>query len=306
MAMMRQCQTTVDQHAGRFVRKEVMRTEEDQSRFVPLKGYQQRREIHDKGRHWQQMVTFFVRTQREHPWKSPRYRFNPHQQDAFQRMIEAARNEMERRSASDAQDTGNRDNDDDDDGDNDNSEEEEEASTLVYLDGTPQACLEFCIALLCGKAHQHEYEHAMVCALAVLGVNERGWAGFDTYPPILSSVIKIGRMMVVQFGFQESRSVVQDKHDQDEDNGTRREVDGKTLGCIDIVTRLVDEYMPRKSHGPMEWMLDLRIYGMKIMFSSTTPGYVDWHGDQIIFKDIQFTMSQFRGMVHQIVHDLRE
>ena len=56
----------------------------------------------------------------------------------------------------------------------------------------------------------------------------------------------------------------------------------------------------------MEWMLDLRTYGMKIMFSSTTPGYIDWHGDQIMFKDIQFTMSQFRGMVHQLVHDLRE
>ena len=38
--MMRQCQSTTDEHAGVFVRKEEMRTEENQSRFVPLKGYQ--------------------------------------------------------------------------------------------------------------------------------------------------------------------------------------------------------------------------------------------------------------------------
>ena len=50
-------------------------------------------------------------------------------------------------------------------------------------------------------------------------------------------------------------------------------------GCIDIVTRMVDGYMLWKSHGPMEWMLDMRTYGMKTMFSSTTLGFIDWHGD---------------------------
>ena len=43
-----------------------------------------------------------------------------------------------------------------------------------------------------------EYESAMVCALAVMGVSEFGWRGPDSYPPILSSVIKCAKFMVVQ------------------------------------------------------------------------------------------------------------
>ena len=309
--MMRQCQANVDQHAGRFVRKEVMRTEEDQSRFVPLKGYQQAEEIRDKGRHWQQMVMFFVRTQQPHQWKSPKYQFNAHQRDAFGRLIVVAQNEIqERRTDNHDDDNHHEDNnddennrhdnghDDDEHDDHDHDSDEDEGPQMVYLEGLPQACLEFCIALLCGKAHQHEYEHALVCALAVLGVDERGWKGFDTYPPILSSVIKIGRMMVIQFGFHESRGInepgeqneqgreedVEDGEDEEdisasgyarmESEGERRgmEEDRKEKpGCIDIVTRMVDGYMLRKSHGPMEWMLDMRTYGMKTMFSSTAP-----------------------------------
>jgi len=29
---------------------------------------------------------------------------------------------------------------------------------------------------------------------------------------------------------------------------------------------------------PMQWMLDLRTYGMKIHFSTTSDGYIDWDG----------------------------
>ena len=39
---------------------------------------------------WQQMLMFFVRTQRQHEWKSPAYRFNRRQFAAFEKLIEAA------------------------------------------------------------------------------------------------------------------------------------------------------------------------------------------------------------------------
>ena len=81
--MMQQCQATTSKHAGVFVRKEMMRTEADQSRFVPLKGYQNPEEIRDKGRHWQQIVMFFVRIQQPHQWKSPIYRLKRYQREAF-------------------------------------------------------------------------------------------------------------------------------------------------------------------------------------------------------------------------------
>jgi hypothetical protein len=61
-----------------------------------------------------------------------------------------------------------------------------------------KACLEFCIELLNQRHCSHEYESALVCAMAVLGQGETGWRDPESYPPILSWVIKIARFMVVQ------------------------------------------------------------------------------------------------------------
>ncbi|KAL4946914.1 hypothetical protein BDW69DRAFT_190792, partial [Aspergillus filifer] len=61
-----------------------------------------------------------------------------------------------------------------------------------------QACLEFCIELLNQRYRTQEYESALVCAMAVQGWGEAGWRDPDSYPPILSRVIKVARFMVVQ------------------------------------------------------------------------------------------------------------
>ncbi|KAL2812240.1 hypothetical protein BDW59DRAFT_167854 [Aspergillus cavernicola] len=61
-----------------------------------------------------------------------------------------------------------------------------------------QACLEFCIELLNQHHQSHEYESALVCAMAVQGWGEASWRDPDNYPPILSRVIKVARFMVVQ------------------------------------------------------------------------------------------------------------
>ncbi|KAJ0412938.1 hypothetical protein BJY00DRAFT_320302 [Aspergillus carlsbadensis] len=62
-----------------------------------------------------------------------------------------------------------------------------------------QACLEFCIKLLNQRHRTHEYESALVCAMAVQGwgPGEARWRDPSSYPPILSRVIKVARFMVV-------------------------------------------------------------------------------------------------------------
>ena len=63
-----------------------------------------------------------------------------------------------------------------------------------------QACLSFCIELLNQTIHKREYDMALVCGLVALGVNPsgRGFRGADTYPSILSAVIKVAHFMIVQ------------------------------------------------------------------------------------------------------------
>jgi hypothetical protein len=54
----------------------------------------------------------------------------------------------------------------------------------------------------------------------------------------------------------------------------------------------MDRFMVRGSHGPMQWMLDLRTYGLKIYYNTTSRGHVEWAGsDELLYKGLQFTMA---------------
>jgi hypothetical protein len=65
--------------------------------------------------------------------------------------------------------------------------------------------------------------------------------------------------------------------------------------------------MIRGTHSPMQWMLDLRTYGMKVHLNTTTLGTVGWmNHDQILYKQFQFTIEQFRGFIHSLVVATRD
>jgi hypothetical protein len=51
--------------------------------------------------------------------------------------------------------------------------------------------------LLNQRIQVEDYECALICVLAILGRGESGWRDTDSYPPILSKVVKISRFMVV-------------------------------------------------------------------------------------------------------------
>jgi len=43
-----------------------------------------------------------------------------------------------------------------------------------------------------------DYKCAIICAIAVLGVDREGWRGIDRYPLVLSKLIKIARFFVIK------------------------------------------------------------------------------------------------------------
>jgi hypothetical protein len=291
-------------------------------------------------RPWQQMLMFFARTQREHGWKSPRYRFTRTQREAWEALVRraegsAGREDDEEDDDDDDDDDGDDDDgeedDDDDDEDGNNEEDEVMADDIDEMerDGehtTPnaivnaivgaivkpktlssiqKACLEFCIALLSQSITRKEYDSPLVCALAVLGVKEDGWKGAEQYPPILSAVIKVARFMVVQQALELSGPLDEDDDSAYEGNDSsppRR----RPKGCLQIVQEMVDQFMVRGSHSPTQWMLDLRTYGLKIHYNTTSRGHVEWVGaDELLYKSLQFNMAQFRSMVHGLAVESR-
>jgi hypothetical protein len=316
---------------------EAIRTEQHQTQFKPLQPYMDKEAIVKHTRPWQQMLMFFARTQKEHRWKSPRYRFRRRQREAWEALVRKA----ERAVTGEAEDETDDELDDeldhelDHELDDDEMEDEMDVNDVDETDGATEAapnhgpasarpeqlsrlqkaCLEFCIALLDHQITRREYDSPLVCALAVLGVKEDGWKGPEQYPPILSAVIKTARFMVVQQGLELSGAALTDPEDsgKETDNfddsayesGPSPSLRRRPRGCLQFVQHMIDRFMVRSSHGPMQCMLDLRTYRLKIHYNTTSRRHVEWTGDELLYKDLHFSMAQFRGMVHGLASESR-
>jgi hypothetical protein len=53
-------------------------------------------------------------------------------------------------------------------------------------------------------------------------------------------------------------------------------------------------------------MLDLQTYELKIHYNTTLRGHVEWTGDELLYKDLHFSMAQFRSMVHGLASESRK
>ena len=60
-----------------------------------------------------------------------------------------------------------------------------------------------------------------------------------------------------------------------ESEQTRRPARSKrTRSSFRWVIKMMDSFIVRGTASPMQWILDLRAYGMKIAFSTTSEGHV--------------------------------
>ncbi|KAJ5211420.1 hypothetical protein N7472_001559 [Penicillium cf. griseofulvum] len=70
---------------------------------------------------------------------------------------------------------------------------------------------------------------------------------------------------------------------------------------------MVTRFMVRGSQTPIQWLLDLRSYGLKVHFNSSQPRFITWTSeDRILYKDLHFTMRDFRAFIHGLTHALQQ
>ena len=78
---------------------------------------------------------------------------------------------------------------------------------------------------------------------------------------------------------------------------------------FDIVKDMAHRFMTLVIYGgspnPMDWLLRLKAYGMKIRMTSKAEVTVDWVGDRLLYGKIQFSMPQLQGMIHGLVQTIR-
>ncbi|KAI7592077.1 hypothetical protein KC316_g2510 [Hortaea werneckii] len=298
--------------SGVMLRFESIRTEAHQNMHRPLDPYQNRDDIARQGRYWQQIVMFLVRARQEHDGHAPPFKFNRRQDRAYQRLMAAAEAVVTRGGESDPSADSDESPDDDSDAERASTRSAHPPSRQILTE-LQSACLSFCVELLNQRIHNHEYDMAMICALAALGVSPtgKGFRGPNEYPSTLSAVIKVAHFIVVQqadqlgqWDDQEYSSCCSPCEFEDsgyESGGSREHPRSRGLSSFKWVRRMMDGFMVRGCGSPMQWMLDLRAYGMKIGFNTASPGHVDWRdGDMLQYKSVKFSMAEFRDMVAQL------
>ena len=315
---------TVIKALGHSIRMEAVRVEKQQTKREPLLAYMDAQAINDHARFWKQIIVFFCRTVGvSRDWNGPTYGFTRRQAKAFNVLWRRAARKAEERME---------------------GRDDDEEESAVRLDCVQEACLDFAIELLNQRDQGNEYDCALVCALAVMGWhgNGTGWQSVDSYTPILSKMIKVSRFMVVYkalsadeeaFRLQESRILGEEEHAINRIGGSameevaglpstadddEEEVEGPASVAPPIPTTtssrtardwlkmMMDSFMIRGTNGPFEWMLDLRTYGLSVHYNSSMPGQIGWtNGDELLYRDKQFTMGDFRGFVHGLVSESR-
>jgi hypothetical protein len=267
------CNETIASKAGIFVRMEAIRDQMHQQRYRPLQSYQGKKPSNDYCRPWQMVLMFFGRTWPVADRVSPRYTLNKQQERAWSALLLAAETQVKHQASTDT-------------------------PTRLYggdaLSPSAKACLVFCLTLLDQRVRGTEYESPLVCALALLGISADGWRECGQYTKILSAMIKLSRFMVVQAALIADADAIGRNAHQEVPEGR----------CVESVTEMMDKFMVRGTNGPMQWMLDLRTYGLKVHYETTSEGEVEWISDELLYKAVRFKMPEFRSFVHGLVEEV--
>jgi hypothetical protein len=277
-----QSQQTVAE-SGVMLRFEAVRTELEQVRYHPLEPYRNRSTINERCRPWQQIVLFLFRTQQAHEWQSPQYQFNHRQARAYSDMITAVEYALAADEDADTLSQTDSDSNLDSDLDIDAPARPNCTGTLSSASSIAQATvLRFCIELLNQKVNRRESDMALVGALAVLGISPSGnsFRGPESFPSILSSIIKVAHFMVVQYA--ETLSISPRRSESNpgssactfDDSGYESEGGPPVRSSFAWVRRMMNQFMVRGTSSPMQWILDLRAYGMKIDMNTTSEGHI--------------------------------
>ena len=221
--------------------------------------------------------------------RRPQYRLTANQQRVLDRLVLLAQ-QSDSPNAVDESDIDNPNAADEpdeyDEGEDSGSDEPQAGPELQPIE---RECLRFCLALLDHHVHSGHYHSAVVSALAVLGIDteQSTWLPAEGYTTKLSAVVKLARMMVILEVYD---SVPDPEHS----------------AIVGPVGRKMERFMMMSQPTPMKWIFMTRTYGLKIRYSTTAPGTVQWHrGNRVQYRGIKFSVQQLQSWVSGLTEECR-
>jgi hypothetical protein len=173
-------------------------------------------------------------------------------------------------------------------------------ATLEIID---RKSLRLFISLLDHELPNSPYESVVLSALGAMGLRTLGnavtWRQPHEYTGILSAAINISRLLALQQSYEECRQVL--------NAGTPEEKE-IAPGLFDSVRSKVLRYLTITSANtkpsPIDWIFEVRAYGMAINRTTSLAADLQWNGEQVRFHKTSFTMTQLIDLVRSLTLEL--
>ncbi|KAL8739578.1 MAG: hypothetical protein Q9190_007634, partial [Brigantiaea leucoxantha] len=267
---------------------------------------------------------FFIRTLGDRELEVPKYRLNRVQIEAYRSVIrivnrfssfeefeDSKSNRIEVESEVEPEPTSELESEPEFEVESEGIRYRKKPSIDLRLTDLEKSILDFSISLLDQKASNDEYELPLVNSLAFLGLTETGFRSFDTYPSILSSILQIGRFLVLRYAYQPYFDRLEKSGNRNRSRSSSSSSDFESFedndskNSINRLKTLVDRFLINGSGSPIDWILNLRNYGLKAARTTTATGSIDWNQDTIIYGRISFSLPEFRSAIHGLLFSAR-
>jgi hypothetical protein len=126
-----------------------------------------------------------------------------------------------------------------------------------------------------------------------------GWSTAMNYTLVLSAVVAIIRGLVVYRAWLTYQNAIQAGVEGEIEEREARET---ALSIFEEVKEIVQRFITlsvfNRMPSPMDRILHMRTYGMKIRYSTKRDGRVAWKGEEICIDKISFSKEDLRSVVH--------
>ena len=86
---------------------------------------------------------------------------------------------------------------------------------------------------------------------------------------------------------------------------SKEDVDKQTLSHFNLVKEIANRFIIlinyRGNPSPIDWLLRLYIYRIKIRFTTNTDSIIEWVGNILLYKYIKFSMTGLRSIIYRLI-----
>lgn len=162
----------------------------------------------------------------------------------------------------------------------------------------------FWASMLDQELLDNEFESGFLSAVAVLGLDtdDAGWVKVFNFTPKLAAIVTITRALVIWMAYKQRQDHI---HQLTEEEGMGEvEAKKRAVSVVEGVHTMVPRLICLQEYGgvasPMDRILHMKTYGMRIRFTEKAAARVTWMNrcQEVCIDRVSFSMGDLRDAMH--------